>query len=137
MSSMYITKVRPEPFKVNILGTEYTVVFKSKEEDVKLLQCDGYCDNTINTIIIAWLEWDAMNHNDMINYTNKVIRHEIVHAYLYQSGLDINSVEQWARNEEMVDWIAIQLYKIHNTCMKANIDFEIYKDQVVTEEDVK
>lgn len=134
---MYITKVKPEPFQVNVLGTDYTVVFKTKEEDVRLIQCDGYCDNTINTIVIAWLEWDAMNHNDILQYINKTVRHEIVHAYLYQSGLDVNSVNQWARNEEMVDWIAIQLNKICNTCIKAETKLETYKDQMVTEEDVK
>lgn len=134
---MYVTKVKPESFEVNILGTNYTVVFKTKEEDVRLTQCDGYCDNTTNTIVIAWLEWDAMNHNNMLEYINKVVRHEIIHAYLYQSGLDVNSENQWARNEEMIDWIAIQLSKIHSTCLKAGDKIEVYKDQLVTQEDVK
>ena len=35
----------------------------------------------------------------------KVIRHELVHAFLFESGLSVNS---WADNEEIVDWIAIQ-----------------------------
>ena len=33
-------------------------------------------------------------------------RHEIVHAFLFESGLAENS--EWAQNEEMVDWIAKQ-----------------------------
>ena len=42
------------------------------------------------------------------------LRHEIVHAFLGESGLSANSNETdaWARNEEMVDWIAIQGPKI-------------------------
>lgn len=40
----------------------------------------------------------------------KIVRHEIVHAFLKESGLDCNS--DWARNEEIVDWIALQGPKI-------------------------
>ena len=45
------------------------------------------------------------------------LRHEIVHAYLYESGLRENSEKQyaWADNEEMVDWFAIQGPKIFKT----------------------
>ena len=40
----------------------------------------------------------------------RTIRHEIVHAILFESGLDHNT--EWARNEEVVDWIAIQFPKL-------------------------
>lgn len=33
-----------------------------------------------------------------------------VHAILFESGLDHNT--EWARNEEVVDWIAIQFPKL-------------------------
>ena len=36
----------------------------------------------------------------------KNLRHEIIHAFLFESGLAENS--EWAQNEEMVDWIAKQ-----------------------------
>ena len=41
----------------------------------------------------------------------KNIRHEIVHAFLFESGLAENS--EWAQNEEMVDWFACQAPKIY------------------------
>ena len=43
-----------------------------------------------------------------------MLRHEIIHAFLNESGLSdsSNSVEAWAKNEEMVDWFAIQSPKI-------------------------
>ena len=43
-----------------------------------------------------------------------VIRHEIIHAFLFESGLaqNTNDVESWAMNEEMVDWLAIQFPKL-------------------------
>ena len=41
---------------------------------------------------------------------NKVKRHEIIHAFLFESGLAENSY--WAQNEEMVDFFAIQAPKL-------------------------
>ena len=43
------------------------------------------------------------------------LRHEILHAFLFESGLDAGSIATygpWANNEEMVDWFAIQSPKI-------------------------
>lgn len=37
-------------------------------------------------------------------------RHEIIHAFLFESGLAENS--EWAQNEEMVDFFAIQFPKL-------------------------
>ena len=37
-------------------------------------------------------------------------RHEIIHAFLFESGLAENS--SWAQNEEMVDFFAIQFPKL-------------------------
>ena len=37
-------------------------------------------------------------------------RHEIIHAFLFESGLAENS--SWAQNEEMVDFFAIQFSKL-------------------------
>lgn len=43
-------------------------------------------------------------------YTRKVKRHEILHAFAAESGL--NECSDWARNEEMIDWIAYQGLKV-------------------------
>lgn len=48
-------------------------------------------------------------------YRKRLLRHEITHAFLNESGLQhCSSVPMgaWARHEEMVDWIAIQFPKI-------------------------
>ncbi len=49
------------------------------------------------------------------------LRHEIVHAFLGESGLSANSNESdaWARNEEMVDWFALQGPKIYKAWQEA------------------
>ena len=38
--------------KVNILGTEYTVIHRKESEDAKLEGNDGYCDSSTKTIVI-------------------------------------------------------------------------------------
>ena len=49
--------------------------------------------------------WKELEH-----YKKRTIRHEITHAILFESGLDHNT--EWARNEEIVDFIAIQFPKL-------------------------
>lgn len=130
-----ITNKRPKDSIVNIMGEPWTITFKTKEEDPHLVECDAYCDYTIKTIVIEWYEWDGMNYNNMAEYTGKVIRHEMVHAMLYESGLDKNSLKEWARNEEMVDWIAIQLEKLARTILPVAKDIceELQKDLTIIE----
>ena len=53
----------------------------------------------------------------------ETLRHEIVHAFFNESGLkeSSNGCESgWAKNEEMVDWIALQLPKIYKACESVN-----------------
>jgi hypothetical protein len=46
---------------------------------------------------------------DMEAYKKKVIRHEVIHAFFFESGLGDSS---YGKNEELVDWIAMQFPKI-------------------------
>ena len=128
-----ITNERPKDFKVNVLGEEWVVTWRTKEEDVHLLECNGYSDETIRTIVIEWYEWDGRNLTNMADYTAKVLRHELVHAMLYESGLGINTDKEWARNEEMVDWIAIQLPMMAKTILTTSdkILKEVEKDLTI------
>ena len=84
---------------VNILGTEYKVFFREEKDEPKLKNADGYIDHSIK---------------DLKSYSKKVLRHEVIHGFLYESGLWNNSgnVEAWGRSEEITDWIAIQFPKM-------------------------
>jgi hypothetical protein len=105
---------------VNVLGTEYTIKKSNKVEDLGLADCDGYCDHSTKTIVIDTFKIyetlpDALgNFNE---YEKKVIRHELVHAFLFESGLSVNS---WAKDEEIVDWIANQFPKLQDTFAQCN-----------------
>lgn len=108
--------------KVSILGTKYEVVFATLAENEKYINCDGYCDFYNKKIHVRKHTHDdsdyeadtSIDDDAMRGYENKVIRHELTHAFMFESGLDVNShnIEQWARDEEMIDWMAIQMPKI-------------------------
>lgn len=95
--------------KVNILGTKYTIKTATRDTDVRLENCDGYVDTTTKEIVVDNPKPSEMSWSDMEDYKRKVVRHEVVHAFLYESGLAFNS---WGKNEEVVDWIALQFPKM-------------------------
>ena len=97
---------------INVLGTEYKVMFLGESDDNRLYEKDGYVDTSTKEIVIRddFIETtDSLR--DLESYQEKVLRHEIVHAFLYESGLSANC--DWA-TEECVDWFAIQYFKIVN-----------------------
>lgn len=109
--------------KVDILGTEYTIKRRKEADDPKLKDCDGYCDSSIKRIVVETFERDALSKEDLWQYEKEVLRHEIVHAFLDESGLRscTHSCDQgWARNEEMVDWIALQAPKMLRAFQQAD-----------------
>ena len=106
-----------QDFKVNVLGSEWSVVFGTEKEYPTLSEMDGYADFSTHQIVIDTMEkadGQIGSKGDMTAYKKQVIRHEIIHAFLYESGLEACSTtsDNWALNEEMVDWFAIQSPKI-------------------------
>jgi hypothetical protein len=94
--------------KINVLGTEYTVEY----EDLKGEGIDGFCDFTSRRIVIR-----SDNENGLENFEanqKKQLRHEIIHAFLSESGLQANfeHCNRFGHEETMVDWIAIQFPKL-------------------------
>lgn len=106
-----------QDFKVNILGSEWNVKFGNEKEYPNLTNVDGYTDLSIREIVIDDMEASQGQIGakaDLESYQKQVVRNEIIHAFLLESGLDSNSnsADSWAVNEEMVDWFAIQSPKI-------------------------
>lgn len=108
--------------KVNVLGVDYKISFRSIAEDETFEICDGYCDWTTKDIVVrVEPEVEKGSLKDMKCYVNKVLRHEIVHAFLFESGLAESSGETdaWAKSEAMVDWFARQGMKIFKAWKEA------------------
>lgn len=108
---------------VNILGTQYKIKIKENYEDIALAgTTDGYCDETLHEIVVQDMERHKSHPQalgDLDSYQDRCLRHELIHAYLNESGLMTNS--KWARDEEMVDWLAIMLPKIFKTFQELGI----------------
>ena len=99
--------------KINILGEQWTIEYKCKAEDKYLNDCDGYCDKTTRTIVIDdEEEGSELGRFDL--YQKKVLRHELIHAFLFESGLGENHqhANEFGHDETMIDWVAIQFPKL-------------------------
>lgn len=103
---------------VNILGVQYTI--EKCNNDKRLENMDGFCDETTKQIVVETYGDDDGKPGVKQNLDiqrKKNVRHEIVHAFLFECGLAENS--PWAQNEELVDWIAIQGPKIYKAWQEA------------------
>lgn len=116
--------------KINILGTEYRIeTHKVSEDDyLKENRLAGYCCEEGKLIVVADMSekefFTGMDEQEQKIYRNKTLRHEIIHAFLNESGLSDNASTPdgaWAKHEEMVDWIAIQSPKIFEAYKKLDI----------------
>lgn len=110
--------------EVHILGTRYSIRIIDEDDYRYDREADGWCDPSVKEILIFNYKQSAESVKDLIAYQKKVLRHEIVHAFLYESGLWQNAYGSkcWAKNEEMIDWMAIQIPKIQRAYKEAYCD---------------
>jgi len=114
--------------KLNILGSEWdlNIVPYDLDENFKKNELSGYCQSRGKKIVVCDMathpDWKSEPFEFSNACTREGIRHEIIHAFLYESGLDADSFNEdrgWARNEEMIDWFAIQgpkIFKVWQGC---------------------
>lgn len=109
---------------VHILGTEYKILIIEEGDYRYNREADGWCDTSAKEILLYNYKQGVYSVKDLVAYQKQVLRHEIVHAFLYESGLWSSSLSNncWAKNEEMVDWIAIQEPKLHMAFKEAGCD---------------
>lgn len=109
---------------LNILGTSYTVHVRTEETDEALKLCSGYCDPTTHSIVVTnQSEKNPGDISDWVVYQRRILRHEIIHAFLFESGLGGDATyreEGDAHPELMVDWFARQAPKIYEVYRAAN-----------------
>lgn len=107
---------------INILGTEYEIEFlEEQDEAMKALNADGYTDNSVKKIKVMKFsndDKDAKQMKDVEQYNKHLLRHELIHAFVYECGID--SGMQF-HSEEMVDWLAMQFPKLSSLFDQLNI----------------
>lgn len=102
--------------EADILGTKYTIVFVPENKQ----DYDGLCDASIKQITVVEIASDGTDRvKKNLDYVkNKILRHEIIHAFIYESGLDSgNTLDE----EQIVDWIAVQSPKLFEIFRKLSI----------------
>lgn len=111
--------------KIDVLGTAYDVVFKNYEDEplFKKRSLCSYSDDVDKVICICNMQTYPGFEDESQEYCHKmergILRHEIIHSFLSESGLQDSACvveSSWAKNEEMVDWMALQLPKIVEAC---------------------
>ena len=116
--------------EINILGTEYRIETHKVSEDSYLEEnkLSGYCGEEEKLIVIADMTeekyFTGMDEKAQASYRKRVLRHEIMHAFLNESGLSDSSNRfdgAWTKNEEMVDWFAIQSPKIFEVYLELGL----------------
>ena len=100
---------------VSVLGTDYRIFLDVPEaEDPILKECSGYCDKTSHRIAVCAKGPDA-NLDDDLQYRKQILRHELIHAFLFESGLGGDAawhIRGQEHPEQTVDWIAQQFPKM-------------------------
>lgn len=113
-----------EIWYADILGTTYNIVIVNSESaDVykKYLGATYGMYNmkypSIYTVSPEYFHTGDEKTNKLM--FNKFLRHRIIHAFFYESGLcdtkfndSIFNAKSWTDNEKMVDWFACQFPKI-------------------------
>ena len=103
-------------YVVNVLGTDYSVFLDVPENDDPMLGgvCSGYCDKTAKRIVVVG-EMKASELDNWSVYRKECLRHELIHAFMFESGIDGNmtwDIEGQEHPEGLVGWLAIQFPKI-------------------------
>lgn len=121
---------------IDVLGSIYTIELIDLKDDEQLKEVAGYCSFNGHKMIIRQ-DQDYFKGKTEEWITNDIcctIRHEIIHAFIYESGLDqctFSYAGAWARNEEMIDWLAIQSPKIFK--IFAEMDLIVYHQEKLHE----
>lgn len=105
--------------KINILGTNYEIRKVSEKEYPKLsiMNANGLAELYSKELIIN-AEMNPNSGQEFANFKgfeNKVVRHEIIHAFFHESGLD-----DYTTDEDLVNWIALQFPKMLKVFQEAD-----------------
>lgn len=101
---------------VNILGTDYIV---EHDDNLEKSGCDGICEEYAKRIRLRNSD-DMLTDNDVEPLKqlrhDEVARHEVIHAFFIESGL-----EDYCANEQLVNWFAMQAPKIFKAFQELEI----------------
>ena len=92
---------------VTVLGTDYVILLRNWDDDRKLHDAYAYIEPYTKEIVLRELVPDCMTVKRHEQLREEALRHELVHAFLFESGMT-----DWCDDEKLVEWIAMQLPKM-------------------------
>lgn len=106
------------------MGVDYEVLH---DPDIYYSRdADGTCEHNRHRITLALVEYSADSFETSLAYFQSVIRHEIIHAFFDEAGLD-----KYSEDEELVEALtklAPRFYPIFKLGEKYVIDY-MYKQK--------
>lgn len=106
-------------FTIVILGIDWKVKVLDAKEDNRLKDCMGFTDWSRREVVISRPP-ENTTLGDPYTMVRKVLRHEIVHAFMFESGLgDDWKHDEYGQEETVVDWIAWHIHRLETVCGNA------------------
>lgn len=97
--------------KISILGTEYVIVVHCLDDPEFKFKDDssGYCECFSKELHIKDLttDNDPRVFDRVEEFCLKVLRHEVIHAFMHESG-----AQEYCEDERLVNFLALQIPKI-------------------------
>ena len=93
--------------KVDILGTQYTIIKDSVASNPKLINANAYVELHTHKIVYEESCPTLETLEKLDERNKKYIRHEVIHAFFQESGL-----RKYNDDEVLVEWLALQFGKI-------------------------
>lgn len=112
---------------VPICGARYRVFYSTAEEDPRFdeLDCSGYCEVYAKEIHVKRIDRnDPMKAECVDQYEDKVLRHEVLHAFLFECGQS----DYW-EDERLVDTLALIFPKLTEEMAAAQCSLGELRDQ--------
>ena len=106
------------PTKISVMGSEFEIIYTTEEEDPTIKGKSGVCYSLLQKIKIdqyIYLD-DADGSVAEAEKASKllsllaILRHEIIHAFFFQSGLDTQC--SFAVDEMLIDWLSLKMPEI-------------------------
>lgn len=100
---------------IEIIGVPYEVMLETEEENPKLESNDGLCEIYAKQIILdISCRNNKNNYDNMNEYYQRLIRHEVFHAIFAEIG----NIE-WCKDETLVDTLAMLYPRIEEIMKQA------------------
>ncbi len=108
----------------DVLGSKWTLWFEDESSSPRYQKHNGWCDNSTKQCHVCYRTKNEMMPENPYEFYNSIARHEIIHAFLYESGIvnaAIIRTNKWCKDEMMIDWMAAQMPKIYEVFKQLNI----------------